>query len=40
MSSGEPMVFVHVARFTSTVLPTGGTLPSAPGWRSPLQTTS
>jgi hypothetical protein len=30
INSGAPMVFVQVAFATSTVLPTGGTLPSAP----------
>jgi hypothetical protein len=31
ISSGSPIVFVHTAFDTSTVLPTSGSLPSAPG---------
>ena len=40
ISSGAPMVLVQVALATSTVLPTGGSLPSAPGLRPPDQATS
>ena len=40
ISSGAPIVLVQVAFATSTVLPTGGSLPSAPGLRSPPQATS
>ena len=38
--SPVPIEFVHVAFSTSTVFPTGGSLPSAPGLGSPDQTTS
>jgi hypothetical protein len=39
-SSGAPIVFVQLAIERSTVSPTGGSLPSAPGLRSPDQATS
>ena len=39
-SSGAPIALVQLAFVTSTVLPTGGSLPSAPGLRSPDHATS
>ncbi len=40
INSGEPIVLVQVALATSTVLPTLGRVPSAPGFRSPDHTAS
>ena len=40
ISSEEPMLLVQVAFATSTVLPTAGSLPSAPTLRSSDQATS
>jgi hypothetical protein len=40
ISSGAPIVLVHVAFAMSTVSPTDGSLPSLPGLRSPEQATS
>ncbi len=39
-SCGAPIALVYVAVARSTVLPTAGSLPSAPGSRSPLHATS
>ena len=40
VNSGAPIVLVYVAVFISTVSPTAGNLPSAPGLRLPDQATS